>query len=225
MRGAWLALLALPLIPAFLLNLIGGDQRSIAGTVLGFGGLLLALRALRRGRLRRATILVGVATGLLAGLAAHVPPLGAVVFGFMAGFGMSLLYEGAPAPEPEPEPAPPPRPDPLAAPRARLAVLEQGPARLRPAVFALGELLAEMAGQAQPSPDARRFLTIQIDGLERIAARLAAGAEPPPALDTLLADMARGSAALRDRMRAQENEALDIQIKVLSDRLREEGFA
>jgi hypothetical protein len=37
--------------------------------------------------------------------------------------------------------------------------------------------------------------------------------------------MAEGSGALRNRIRAAESEALDIQIKVLSDRLRQEGFA
>jgi hypothetical protein len=44
-------------------------------------------------------------------------------------------------------------------------------------------------------------------------------------LETLLEDMTRGSTSLRERLRAQESEALDIQIKVLSDRLRQEGFA
>jgi hypothetical protein len=225
MRGAWLLLLALPLGPALLFNLMGGSSRPIVGTVLGIGGLALAVRALRRGKGRQAAALVGVATGLLALLAAHVPAVGAVVFGAMAWFGMSLLYEGAPAPDPEPVPAPPPRHDSLAAPRARLAALAQGPARLRPAVSSLQELLAEMDRQAEPTPDARRFLNIQVEGLERITARIAAGAEPPGALDALLQDMVRGSTGLRERMRTQESEALDIQIKVLSDRLRQEGFA
>ena len=226
MRGAWLLLLALPLGPALLFNLIGGTPRSVTGMVLGLGGLALAVRSLRRGKSRQAAALVGVATGLLALMAAHVPAVGAVVFGAMAWFGMSLLYEGAPAPEPEPVPAPPPRPDALAAPRARLAALvTRGPARLRPAVFSLQELLAEMERQPEPTPEARRFLNIQIEGLERISTRLSAGAEPPVALETLLEDMTRGSTSLRERLRAQESEALDIQIKVLSDRLRQEGFA
>ncbi|MBC9207582.1 hypothetical protein IBL26_12120 [Roseomonas aerophila] len=223
MRGAWLLLLALPLGPALLFNLIGGTPRSVTGMVLGLGGLALAVRSLRRGKSRQAAALVGVATGLLALMAAHVPAVGAVVFGAMAWFGMSLLYEGAPAPEPEPVPA---RPDALAAPRARLAALvTRGPARLRPAVFSLQELLAEMERQPEPTPEARRFLNIQIEGLERISTRLSAGAEPPVALETLLEDMTRGSTSLRERLRAQESEALDIQIKVLSDRLRQEGFA
>ncbi|MDB5370609.1 MAG: hypothetical protein JWP20_2167, partial [Roseomonas sp.] len=96
---------------------------------------------------------------------------------------------------------------------------------LRPAVLSLQELLAELARRPEALLDSRRFLNIQIDGLERIAARLGAGAEPPATLGALLDDMTRGSAQLRDRLRAAESEALDIQVKVLSERLRQEGFA
>jgi hypothetical protein len=225
LRGALLVLLALPLAPALLLNLIGGSGRQMVGTLLGIGGIVLALRALRGGHGRhRAAILMGVGTGLLALMAAQVPALGAVIFGLMAWFGTSLLYEGVPDAEPAPAPVPAP-PDPFAVPRGRLAALAAGPARLRPAVAGLQELLAEMERQPGALPEARRFLNIQLDGLERIVGRLQAGAEPPAALDTLVADMAEGSATLRGRLRAAESEALDIQIKVLSERLRQEGFA
>ncbi|MFD1110471.1 hypothetical protein [Pseudoroseomonas ludipueritiae] len=226
MRGALLVMLALPLAPALLINLIGGSGRQMVGTLLGIGGIVLALRALRGGHGRhRAAILMGVGTGLLALMAAQVPVLGAVIFGAMAWFGTSLLYEGVPDAEPAPAPPPPPAPDPFAAPRARLTALAAGPERLRPAVAGLQELLAEMERQPGALPEARRFLNIQLDGLERIVARLRAGAEPPAALDALVAEMAEGSAMLRSRLRAAESEALDIQIKVLSERLRQEGFA
>lgn len=225
LRGALLVLLALPLAPTLLINLIGGSGRQMVGTLLGIGGIALALRALRGGHGRhRAAILMGVGTGLLALMAAQVPALGAVIFGLMAWFGTSLLYEGVPDAEPVPAPVPAP-PDPFAAPRGRLAALAAGPARLQPAVLSLRELLAEMERQPGTLPEARRFLNIQLDGLERIVFRLQAGAEPPPALDELVADMAAGSATLRGRLRAAESEALDIQIKVLSERLRQEGFA
>ncbi|MBO1073927.1 hypothetical protein [Roseomonas marmotae] len=229
LRGALLVLLALPLAPTLLLNLIGGSQRLIAGTLLGLGGVALALRALRGGHGRkRAALMMGVGTGLLAGMSAQVPPLGAVIFGGMAWLGTALLYEGVPEPEPVAAPAPPPpppAPDPLAMPRGRLLALEPAPERLRPATASLRELLDEMARQPDALPEARRFLNIQLDGLERIAIRLRAGAEPPEALDVLVAEMARGSETLRGRLRAAEREALEIQIKVLSERLREEGFA
>jgi hypothetical protein len=225
LRGTTLVLLALPLAPALLFNLIGGGSRPVVGTLLGIGGTVLALRALRRGQQLPAAVLMGVATGLLAAMAGHVPILGAVVFGLMAGFGTALFYEGAPAPDPVAPPAAPLPPDPLALTRSRLAALAGGQTRLRPAVLALQDLLAEMDRQPQSMPEARRFLNIQLDGLERIAVRLGAGAAPPASLDALLAEMTQGSDSLRGRLRAAESEALDIQVKVLSDRLRQEGYA
>ncbi|WP_040614189.1 hypothetical protein, partial [Teichococcus cervicalis] len=95
LRGAMLVLVALPLLPALLINLIGGEQRALLGILLGLLLLGLALRRLRRGQLQPGAMLVGVATGLIAGLSTGVAPLGAVVFGAMAGFGTRLLYEHA----------------------------------------------------------------------------------------------------------------------------------
>ncbi|WP_419896884.1 hypothetical protein [Roseomonas sp. USHLN139] len=229
LRGAMLVLVALPLLPALLVNLIGGAQRPLLGILLGLLLLGLAVHRLRRGKSQPAAVLVGVATGLLAGLSAGVAPLGAVVFGGMAWFGARLLYQDAlPAVEEPPAPVappPPPAPDLLERPRARLAVLQGADTRLRPAVAALGTLLAELAERPGALTEARRFLNLQLDGLERINGRLRAGAEPPPSLGELVEDMARGSIQLRDRVRAAETEALEIQVKVLADRLREEGYA
>ena len=221
LRGTLLAMLALPLPLALLLTLIGGEQKPILGVLLGLGGMALALRALRRGKPRHAAALVGVATGLLAALACNTPVLAALVFGAMAFFGTRLLYEGV-AEVPVDEPA---RPDPWAVPRGRLARLNGESPRLRPASVALGELLLELEQRNDPLPEARRFLTVQLDGLERIAQRLRAGAAPPAELDALVEEMARASAGLRGRLRAEQQDALEIQIKVLSDRLRQEGFA
>jgi hypothetical protein len=227
-RGSLLVLLALPLAPTLLVNALGGSGKQVLGTLLGMGGVALAVRALRGGHGRkRAAVLTGLATALLAAMAAHVPVVGAVLFGVMAWFGAMLLYEGVadPVPQPVPVPKSAAAPDALAVPRGRLAALAAGPAVLRPAVSGLQDLLAELERQPAALSESRRFLNIQLDGLERIVARLRAGAEPGPALNTLVAEMAEGSAALRTRLRAAESEALDIQIKVLSERLREEGFA
>ncbi|ONG58303.1 hypothetical protein BKE38_02960 [Pseudoroseomonas deserti] len=225
-RGTMLVLVALPLAPALLVNLISGAQRPLLGLLLGLGLLGLALHRLRRGRIARAALLAGVATGLIAGMAAGVPPLGAVVFGLMGFFGAKLLYaEAPPAVVEPPAPPPPPAPDLLEVPRARLAALAASDARLRPAVAALRELMAELALRPSGLGEARRFMNLQLDGLERIDTTLGRGAEPPPRLDTLVEDMARGSIQLRDRLRAAETEALEIQVKVLADRLREEGYA
>ncbi|MFB9969115.1 hypothetical protein ACFFMP_03200 [Pseudoroseomonas cervicalis] len=228
LRGAMLVLVALPLLPALLINLIGGEQRALLGILLGLLLLGLALRRLRRGQLQPGAMLVGVATGLIAGLSTGVAPLGAVVFGAMAGFGTRLLYEHAEPAEdilPAPPPAARPAPDLLAAPRARLAALQGADLRLRPAVTALGALLAELSQRPGALTEARRFLALQLDGLERIDGRLRAGAEPPASLADLVEEMARGSYQMRDRLRAAETEALEIQVKVLAERLRQEGYA
>lgn len=224
LRGTVLVVLAMPLAPALLFNLLGGDERRLVGTLLGLGLAGLALRDLRRGRIRRAAVLTGLATGLAAHLAALVPGLGAVVLGLMAGFGAQLLYADAPPPEPVLPPAPP-APDPLAVPRARLTGLQAADPRLRPATLALGGLLAELDRRPGALPEARRFLNLQLDGLERIATRLRAGATPPESLPALIDEMARGSGAMREKLVHAENEALEIQVKVLAERLREEGYA
>lgn len=224
LRGTVLLVLALPLAPTLLVNLLAGDKTKLLGTLLGIGLLALSLRGLRKGRILPAAILVGLATGLLAHLAASVPLLGAVVFGAMAFFGARLFYADAPPPEPV-EPPAPPAPDPLAVPRARLGSIAVVDDRLRPAVAALGELLAELDRRPTALPDARRFLNLQLDGLERIGASLRVGAEPPATLPVLIEDMARGSDAMRDKLRMAEDEALEIQVKVLAERLRQEGYA
>ncbi|MXP61870.1 hypothetical protein E0493_00715 [Roseomonas sp. M0104] len=232
LRGALLVLAALPLVPALLFSLIGGAPKPILGTLLGLGLLALAIRKLRRGHARSAGLLVGAATGMIAGTAGHVAPVAAVVFGAMAYFGTRLLYANAepaevepPMPQSPPKAASAPPADLLATPRMRLAALASADARLRPALAALHELLLEMARRPEAGSEARRFLNLQLDGLERIDARLRLGAEPPESLSRLVEDMARGSTALRDRIRAEESAALEIQVKVLADRLREEGYA
>ncbi|PWC28100.1 hypothetical protein [Teichococcus aestuarii] len=223
LRGTVLVLLALPLAPTLLIALLSGAQRPLLGVLLGMGLLWLAIRRLRRGRVRQASALAGVATGLVAGLAGAVPPLGAVVFGAMAFFGMRLLYEDSVPPEPEP--VPPPAPGPLDAVRVRLATLTGADPRLAPALEGLRALAAELERRPEHTGEARRFLNLQLDGLERIDRSLAQGAAPPPGLPLLIGDMARGSLSLRDRLRAEETEALEIQVKVLADRLRQEGYA
>jgi len=223
LRGTWLVLVALPLMPALIFSLVGGQQRPMLGLLAGLALLALALLRLRRGRLRSASVLVGLATAVIAATAGGIVPLGAAVFGLMAFFGTALFYKEAPPAVTEP--VPPPAPDPLDRPRERILALEGADARLRPALLALRALVSEMALRPMGVSEARRFLNLQLDGLERIESRLRLGAEPPESLPRLIDDMARGSFTLRDRLRAAESEALEIQVKVLNDRLREEGYA
>lgn len=224
-RGTLLVLMALPLAPGLLAALISGHERIILGHLLGMGGIALAVLALRRGNRPGAAMLAGVATLLIAHLAGGIGGPGSVIFGLMAFAGARMLYAEAPAPEPPPEPPPPLPPDLLAAPRARHAALTGADARLRPAVFAAGELLAELERRDTPQPEARRVLLLQLDGLERMEAALRAGAEPPASLPGLVEEMARASITTRERLRAAETEALEIQAKVLAERLRQEGYA
>jgi len=169
--------------------------------------------------------------GLVAGLGAGVFPPVAVALGFGAYAGARLIWDDLP--EAAPEPAPPPRaaiePGPLDEAAARLLAVRAAAPRLpltlalTGAVDAMEALRAELAPRPDMLPEARRFLLTNLDGIERIQARLAAGAEPPAPLSPLLAEMARAADDWRGRLRALETEALEIQVKVMADRLREEG--
>jgi hypothetical protein len=85
-------------------------------------------------------------------------------------------------------------------------------------------VLDDLTARPDRLPLARRFLAVHLDGLERITTRLEAGAAPPEKLPALLEELSRTAGELRERLRREETEALDIQVKVLSDRLREEGY-
>ncbi|MCS6930909.1 MAG: hypothetical protein NZM27_01705 [Acetobacteraceae bacterium] len=231
-RGLSLLFFLLPLVPAALINLLSGQIRQLLGTLLGLGLGFLAFRMLRRGGPRRETAavaLVGVATGLAAGLAANLHPVGALLLGLGAAWGAKLAYtDPKPAAAIEGVAAPPP--DPLEAAAPRIAALARSAPRLpvpkvAEAAEALGALMVELRARPNRPEDARRFLLVMLDGLERIAARLAAGAEPPPTLPALLEDMIEGAGDMRRRLREAETLALDVQVKVLSDRLRQEGLA
>jgi hypothetical protein len=121
-------------------------------------------------------------------------------------------------------PPPPPPPGPLDEARARLAKVMRQP-RLVGAAGAMAGVLDDLSARPERLTEARRFLTVHLDGLDRIAERLEAGAEPPPGLPRLLEDLESAAEELRRKLREQESAALDIQVKVLSDRLRAEGYA
>ena len=228
LRGVPIALFALPFVPAFFLALASGEGRLIGGCIAGLAGVGLAISRLaraRRGDARRAAALLGTGVGLAAGFAGGTGAIGAVVLGFMAWGGARLLYEGVTeaAPPPAPRPAPPPGPlDPL---RARIADLRAGDPRLLPAAEAMGGLLDELALRPDAAGQARRVLAVGVDGLERIGARLAQGATPPETLPVLVDDLARAARQSAEDLRGAETEALAIQVKVLQDRLHQEGIA
>lgn len=224
-RGLLLPLFTWPLFFDAMWEIGTGDVRGTVAALLGMGLTLLAVMVLRRGRkgdTRRAAVLVAVATGLVAGLGAAMNPLLAVLLAGGAWAGTRLLYDGA-VQEVAP-PAPPPPPGPLDEARARLARIAAEP-RLVGVAGAMAGVLDDLGAHPDRITEARRFLAVHLDGLDRIRDRLAAGAEPPPGLPRLLDDLTAAADDLREKIRAEESAALDIQVKVLSERLRQEGYA
>jgi hypothetical protein len=232
-RGYGLPIFASPLLPAALVAAIGGDEQIVLGSALGFGASLLGARVLRRGRrgdAKRAAWIMAVGTGLAAHFAADLGTIFPFVMAGGALLGTRLMYTALPetAPPPPPEPPPPP-PGPIEESRIRLARIEAVAARLADprlhgVATAMEGVLDDLTARPDRLPMARRFLTVHLDGVERIVQRLEAGAAPPGNLPSLLEELTRTAGELRGRLRHEETEALEIQVKVLSDRLREEGY-
>lgn len=224
-RGLLLPLFTWPLLPDAVIEIARGNTRGVVAAGLGLGLPLVALRVLRRGRAgdtRRAAVIMAVTTGLVAGLGANVGAPLAVLLAAGAWAGTRLMYDGA-VPELA-EPEPPAAPGPLEEARARLARIA-GSAPLAGVTSAMASVLDDLDARPDRLPLARRFLAVHLDGLERIADRLQAGAEPPPGMPKLLEDLQSAAEELQARLRAEESAALDIQVKVLSERLRQEGYA
>ena len=240
LRGLLLPLLAAPLWLDLVIEAFRGRPTRMVGDVLGIALVWLAVAVLRRGGAGdtdRASVLVGVAAGLAAGLAANIGWLPALMAGFGAYAGMRLFYDGsfveAPAP---PEPvveAPPVPPTPesivIGEAEARLTRLRATAARVaEPRLTRVADAMAGVLDDLRARPDrlplARRFLVVHLDGVDRIAERMVSGAEAPQSLGPLLIELERTAGELRSHLRAEENAALEVQVKVLSDRLREEGY-
>lgn len=231
-RGFGLPFFASPLIPAALLGALGGDEWIVLGSTLGFGLTVLAARVLRRGRkgdADKAAWIMAAATGLAAYFAADLGTIFPFVLGAGAFFGTRMSFQALPETAPPPPPAAPAPPDPLEQARARLLRIEGAATRLNePRLMGVAQamegVLDDLAERPERLPQARRFLAVHLDGLERITERLEGGAAPPERLPVLLEDLSRTAGELRGRLRREETKALDIQVKVMSDRLREEGY-
>lgn len=232
LRGLGLPLYAWPLLPAALVAAIAGADQIVLGAALGLGGSVLAAWVLRRGRkgdLARASWIMAAATGLAAHFAAGLGVILPFVMAAGALIGTRMTFEALPETEPPPPPAPPLPPGPLDEARARLARVEGvatrlADPRLRSVADAMTGVLDDLTARPDRLPMARRFLNVHLDGLERIAERLDSGAAPPERLPKLLADLDTTARDLRERIRREESEALEIQVKVLSDRLSQEGY-
>ena len=229
LRGLALPIFALPFLPALFLALASGQSRTITGTIAGLAGVGAAVYLLRRGLrgdARRAAFTIGLGVALAANMAAGTGPVGALVLALAAFVGARWCYgtlpEAAPPPAP---PAPPPGDPTMDGFASRLAALAAGDARLGQAVAALRELLAEMRRRPERAGQVRGLLVVGLDGLERIAQRLARGAAPPSGLGEAVDDVGRAARDATEKLRAQETEALEVQVNVLRQRLREEGVA
>jgi len=217
-----------PLLLDVPVEIIFGNPRHLTGALLGLGLAWYAASLMAQGRRRTGAQIFGVAAGLTAGLAAGLPAPIAVVLGFGAWFGARLLTEDLPEATPVEPPAPAPLRDALEGPRHQLSRITGAAPRL-PFGTLLLEAASAMAGviedlEARPAQlhEARRFLAVHLDGLSRIVDRLEAGAAPPETLPSLLNDLAASARKLRSELRVAESDALDIQVKVLAERLRQE---
>lgn len=232
-RGLLLPLFTLPLVPEVLFETIRGRLAPLLGALLGLGLPWLAVALLRRGHrgdTANAALVMALATALVAWLGAEVGLVIPLLLAGLAWFATRLLYDGAvrevdPPPRAKPvPPAAPAAPDPIAIARGRLTRIAGVP-QLSGITTAIGAVLDDLEARPAGLALARRFLAIHLDGLERIADRLAAGATPPEGLAQLLEDLQTAAYELRARLRAEESAALDIQVKVLAERLRQEGYA
>jgi len=224
-RGLLLPLFTWPLFFDAIWEVATGDTRGFLAALLGMGltvGAVAVLRSGRRGGTRLAAVMVGGATGLAAAMGAGTGPVIALLLATGGWLGTRLLYDGA-VQEMAP-PAPPTPPGPIDEARVRLARIAAHP-QLAGVSGAMAGVLDDLAAKPERLGDARRFLAVHLDGLDRIRDRLEAGAEPPPGLPKLLEDLTGAADELREKLRAEETAALDIQVKVLADRLRQEGYA
>lgn len=221
-----------PLLPATLVNLFAGREWALLGCLIGMALPMLATWLMRRGRAGDAAfaaLAMGGAAASTAWLGAETGPIAALLLGIGAWGGTSLLYTGIAEAPPPPPPEPARPPGPLDDARARLAAIlamarTAAEPRLVPVATAIGAVLSEFERRPERLEEARRFLGVNLDGLERIAGRLVAGAAPPPGLPALLQEMEEAALDLRTRLREEESAALAVQVKVLGDRLRSEGY-
>ncbi len=217
-----------PLLLDVPVEIIRGNPKHLTGTLLGLGLSWYAASVMAQGRRRAGAQIFGVAAGLTAGLAAGLSAPIAVVLGFGAWFGARLLTEDLPEAAPVVIETPVARSNALEGPRRQLSLIIAAAPHLPfdklllDAANAMEGVIEDLEARPAQLHEARRFLAVHLDGLSRIVVRLEAGAAPPESLPSLLTDLAASAHRLRGELRVAESESLDIQVKVLAERLRQE---
>jgi hypothetical protein len=253
-RGWSLFLLSAPLIATAIAGLGTGDLGTLAGAAGAWAMIIAGTITARRGfaaeaegrpapaRFRTTLAgLVGGGTGLAAFLAADHNLLVAGLFGIGAAAGIRLLYGPDPTPPPPPAPETPLEGDAavIAEARARLSRLEAAAAAVPQRDFAeaiarIAALGRRIVAEAESDPNdlrrARRFLAITLEGAEGVANRYVETHRglASPVLEenfrTLLADLEQSFAQQLATLKDSDVRALDVDIAVLQQRLREEGM-
>jgi hypothetical protein len=253
-RGWSLFLLSAPLFVTALTGLVTLTPSVFAGAGAAWGLILAGTIAARRGfaaeaegrpgpRRFRTTLaaMVGAGTGLAALLAANAGLIVAGLLGLGAAAGVRLLYGPDPVPPAPPEPEKPLEGDAavIAEAKARIGRLERAAAAVPQRDFAeaiarIAALGRRIVAEAESDPAdlrrARRFLAITLEGAEGVANRYVETHRglASPVLEenfrTLLADLEQSFAQQLATLKESDVRALDVDIAVLQQRLREEGM-
>ncbi len=253
-RGWALFVLSAPLLVTAVVGLASGNLAVLGGAggawAMIVGGTVLARRGFAaeaegreppRGFRAKLAALAGVGTGLAAWLAVGHNPIVAGLFGLGAAVAIRLLYGADQKPPPPPEPAPKLEGDAaiIAEARARIARLDQAAAAVPQRDFAeamarLASLARRIVAEAEADPAdlrrARRFLAITLEAAEGVANRYVETHRDiaNPALEEnfrlLLSDLEQAFTAQLAALRESDVRALEVDIAVLQQRLREEGI-
>lgn len=253
-RGWALFLLSAPLLVTAVVGLASGNLQVLAGAGGGWAmivaGTIMARRGFSaeaegrdppRGFRAKLSALAGVGTGLAAWLAVGHNPIVAGLFGIGAAAAIRLMY--GVDPKPVPPPAPPPKLEGdaaiIAEARASIGRLEKAAAAVPQREFAeaiarLASLACRIVAEAEADPAdlrrARRFLAITLEGAEGVANRYVethrdiASPQLEENFRLLLGDLERAFEAQLASLRESDVRALDVDIAVLQQRLREEGI-
>jgi hypothetical protein len=235
------------------LDMVAGTAGAFALVILASSLIARGLAARRERRpaegvprpLTLGALLVGLAGFLAAWLGVGYGVAMSLVFGACSGFGTALLFgrDEAPARPVLPEGASPLTADErrvLAEAKRRAAALEQAARRIASAEFRdrlarvagwAGAVVAEIERDPRDLRRARKSLTVYLDGAEKVTAKYLEthprAGDQQGALEqnfrTLLEELERAFAEQHAKLLRNDTMDLDVQIEVLTARLKREG--